>query len=754
MTVHLNRRALLGGAGALTISIALPGAPARAATFGAATRPPLDPQNLSSYVSINADGSAICYFGKMDMGQGTDLGVAQMVAEELDLPIEKVAVIEGDTATSVNQGGASGSTGIQDGGSALASAAAEARFQLVGMAAKQLGLPADDLVVSDGVVSSKSDPTKKIAYGELIGGRFFDTQLEWNKKYGNALFVKGQGKRKNPSEYKVIGTSPHRRDVAWKVMGTGDYVVDIRLPGMLHARVLRPPVAGATPVSVDAASIASIPGAQIVQDKGYLAVVAPREWDAIKAAQALKVTWSDAAPPFTGNAGLYDYLRTGEVLARSTEPDKGGDVDAAFKGAARVVEATYEWPFQSHASMGPACAVCDYHADGETRIWTGSQKPHYARDGAAAIMGISPDKVRSTWVPGPGSYGRNDAGDAVADAAYLSKKLGAPVRVQGMRADGTAWDPKGPASIHIAKAALDADGKVVAYSFLSRGFSRVDVNSNESEVHDTLIGQMLGVPLKPTQAFNSPEESYGFPAKRVGWEVIKPQLDRASPLRGAHLRDPLGPQLHFASESFIDELAYATNQDPVAFRLKFIKDPRDIAVVTLAAEKAGWAPRTAARKQVDGDIAKGQGIAYAQRNGTRVAVVAEVEVNPKTGKLWMRKFTVAHDCGVIINPTNLTHTIEGAVVHGASRAMWEEVKFSAKMVTSVDWMTYPILDITEAPEVIDVHLINRPDVKPTGAGESAMRPLAAAVANAIYDATGVRIRQAPFTPSRLKAGFA
>ena len=644
MTVHLNRRALLGGMGALTVSVALPGARAHAATFGAPTRPPLNPENLSSYVSINADGSALCYFGKMDMGQGTDLGACQMVAEELDLTIEKVGVIQGDTATSVNQGGASGSTGIQEGGVTLASAAAEARFQLVAMAAKQLGVPADQLAVVDGVVSAKGDPSKKVSYGELIGGRYFDTQLEWNKKYGNALFVKGQGKRKAVSEYKVIGTSPVRRDVAWKVMGTGDYVVDIRLPGMLHARVIRPPVAGAEPTGVDEASIASIPGAQIVRDKAYLAVLAPREWDAIKAAQTLKVTWSDAKPPFTGNAGLYDYLHKADVIARSPQPDVG-DLDAAFKGADRVVEATYEWPFQSHASMGPACAVADYRTDGESRIWTGSQKPHYARDGAAAIMGLEPAKVRSTWVPGPGSYGRNDAGDAVADAAYLSKKVGRPVRVQGMRIDGTAWDPKGPASIHIAKAALDKNGDVVGFSFLSRGFSRVDVNSNESEVHDTLLGQMIGVPLKPTQAFNLPEESYGFPAKRKAWEVVPPQLDRASPLRGAHLRDPLGPQLHFASESFIDELAFAANQDPVAFRLKYIKEPRDIAVVKLAAEQAGWRPRTSARKEVQGGTARGQGIAYAQRNGTRVAIVAEVDVNLKTGKVWGRKYTVAHDCG-------------------------------------------------------------------------------------------------------------
>jgi CO/xanthine dehydrogenase Mo-binding subunit len=441
------------------------------------------------------------------------------------------------------------------------------------------------------------------------------------------------------------------------------------------------------------------------------------------------------------------------VQKRGVEQDDG-NADEVFKGAARIVEAVYEWPFQSHASMGPACAVVDFKPNGESTVWTGSQKPHYARDGAAKMLEIDPETMRGVWVPGPGSYGRNDAGDAVADAAIMSKALGAPVRMQGMRHQGTGWDPKGPASIHTVRAALDKDGAIIGWDFHSKGFSRVDVNSNESELHDTLAGQLLDVPLKPTLAFNVPEESYGFKAKRKSWETVQPQLDRASPLRSTHLRDPLGPQLHFASESFIDEVAFATNADPVAFRLKHLTEARDVAVVKTAAEKAGWQPRTAARKQVKGDIAHGQGIAYAQRSGTRVAVIAEVEVNLKTGKVWGRKFTVAHDCGIIINPQTLSLTIEGSVTQGLSRALHEEVMFDDKNVTSVDWQTYPILDMTEAPESIDIVLINMKNEKPTGAGESAMRPLAAAVANAIYDATGVRLRQAPFTPERIKAGMA
>ena len=752
MNIQVNRRSLLAGAGALTISVVLPGGAARAAVFGADKRPPLIPENLASYVSINADGSAVCYWGKMDMGQGTDLGCAQMVAEELDLPIERVAILAGDTGTSVNQGGASGSTGIQMGGTALASAAAEARYQLVQMASKHLGVPADQLTVSNGVVSSKTDATKKVTYGELIGGRFFDTQLEWNKQIGNALFVKGTGVRKPVAEYKVIGTSPARRDVAPKVNGTVAFSVDYKVPGMVHARVIRPPVAGAVPTAVDEASVKNIPGVQIVREQGFLAVVAPKEYDAVKAARQLKVTWSDVKPPFPGNTKIYDHIRAAPVLMKGGDKDVG-EVDEAFKNAAKIIEATYEWPFQSHASMGPACATIELK-NGEATLWTGSQKPHFTAEGAAAMLGLPKDKMRGIWVPGPGCYGRNDAGDAAADAALVARLTGKSVRLMYSRSDATAWDPKGPASVHKARAAIDKDGNVTAYEFHSKGFSRLDVNSNESQPHDNLAGQMTGVALKPTHVFNTPEESYGFTAKRKTWETVPPLLDRASPLRGAHLRDPLGPQIHFASESFIDEAAFATNSDPVAFRLKHLKEPRDIAVVKAAAEKAGWQPRTAARKQVTGDIARGQGIAYAQRSGTRVAIVADVEVNLKTGKVWGRKITVAHDCGVIINPKQLTLTIEGNVCQSLSRALHEEVKFNDKAVTSVDWETYPILDMTEAPETVDIVLINMPNIAPSGAGEGTMRPFAAAVANAIYDATGVRVRQAPFTPERIKAGFA
>lgn len=757
MNHQLNRRHFLAGAGALTVSVLMPGVKARAAAFGLDKRPPLDPKQLASYISIRSDGVAIAYFGKMDMGQGTDVGVAQMVAEELDLPVERVLVEMGDSGTSVDQGGASGSTGVSHGGVTLRNAAAEARRLMLEMASKRLGAPVGDLTVNAGVIAAKSNPSSKVSYGELIGGRWFDAEVEWNGRYGNGLAVKTVAKPKDPKDYKVYGTSPPRRDVEAKILGTGDFVTDIKVPGMVHARMVMPPVAGAVPVAVDESSIKDIPGVQIVRDKAFLAVVAPKEWDAVKASTRLKVTWSDVKPPFVEQKEIYNHIRNAKTLKSGgagptfKEPEK---VAEAFKNADRVIESTYEWPFQSHASMGPACAVVDYKPDGLTTLWTGSQKPHHAAYGVAAVLGLDRSKVRGIWIPGPGSYGRNDAGDAASTAAIIAKAVGKPVRYQGMRHEGTGWDPKSPASVHTVRAGLDKDGKVIAWSFHSKSFDRLNVASNESVPGDTLPGQMIGAAPKPQLTYATPSNSYRFPVQTSTWDVIAPMLDRVSPLRSSHLRDPLGPEIHFAHESFVDEVAFATKRDPVEFRLAHVTDERDKDVIKAVADKVGWKARTSARNQRNGDIAQGQGIAYSTRNGTRVAVVADVEVDMKTGKVRARKFTVAHDCGIVINPQLLTQTIEGNVMQALSRALHEEVKFDTKNVTSVDWETYPILEFAERPDAIEVVLINRPNIPPNGAGEGSMRPIVAAMANAIYDATGVRLRQGPFTPDRLRAGLA
>jgi nicotinate dehydrogenase subunit B len=748
-----SRRTLLKAGGAVVVSVGMPMGLDTLVGINAAlaqgARPPVTPDQLSSYIAVNADGTVSAFFGKADMAQGLYTAIGQIVAEELDVPFKSVTVIMGNTATSVNQGGASGSTGIQMGGKQMRMAAAEARRVLLEMAAEKLGVPADKLTVTDGAVS---DGSKKTSYAELIGGRYFNVELQWNKEVGNTLYAPGKAQPKKPSEYKIVGQPLRREDIAPKVYCRQDFATDVKVPGMVHGRVIRPPVAGATAVAIDESSIRDIPGARVVRDKDLIGVIADNEWNAIKAAQALKVEWSNAAPPFLDNASaIYDHIRKAPVRKRTVEKDVG-NVDDVFKSASRVIEAEYEWPYQSHASMGPGCGVVEVKGDQAT-VWTGSPKPHYCRDGVAAILNLPPEKVEAHSMAGSGAYGRNDAGDACMEAAVLARAVGKPVRVQYMRAQGTGWDPKGPASIHRARAAIDASGKVVAYEFLSKGFSRIDVNSNESKPWDVLAGHLIGVPLKSGDGFGVPAESYAFDNKRLAWETIAPLLDRASPLRTSHLRDPVGPQIHFASESFIDELATALNADPVEFRLRYVKDPRDIAVIKAAAEKANWQPRPSPRRDQTGSKVSGRGVAYSQRGGTRVAVVAEVEIDRSTGKIWGRKFTVAHDCGLIINPRGLAQTIEGNVIQGMSRTLWEEVAFDRRNVTSVDWLTYPILDITEAPEQIDVVLINHPEIAPSGAGEPSSRPMAAAIANAIFDATGVRLRRVPFAPDRVRASL-
>ncbi len=716
-------------------------------------KPPLTPDELDSWIAVLPDGRVTAFFGKMDMGQGVDVAIAQIVADELDVAFDRVVVVMGDTAFTCNQGGASGSTGVQRGGVTLRYAAAEARRILLERAAERFSVEVAQLTVRDGVVSVAGDPRRRASYGELINGRHFHHKLEWNKQYGNPLLAKGLAIPKTASEYRIVGTSIPQRIVADKVFGALPYVTDVKVDGMLHARVVRPPTAGCAPVTVDESSIGGIPGARVIREKELVAVVAEREWDAVRAAATLKVTWAQPCTPFPPMETLYDHIRQAKPIGGGVPVNKG-DVDATLKTAHRVIEAEYEWPLQSHASMGPACAVADVRADQAT-LWTGSQKPHYGRNGVAKLVGLPPEKVRAVWVPGPGSYGRNDAGDAALDAALLSKLAGRPVRVQYMRHEGTGWDPKGPAAVYRARAGLDAQGTVVAYDFLGKGFTRQDVATTESDPKDTLAGQLTGYAPKPTVIFQVPAEAYDFANKRCGWECIAPLLDRGSPLRTGHLRDPLGPETHFASESFIDEVAHAAGVDPVAFRLKYVSDPRHVAVITAAAAKASWTARPYPNpRRGQGNVMTGRGVSYTERNGTIVAVVAEVEVDRHSGRVWAKRFTVAHDCGLIINPKGLELTIEGNVVQAVSRTLFEEVAFDRDRVLSVDWASYPVLEIQDAPERIDIVLINRPDVASSGAGEPSTRTVPAAIANAIFDATGVRLRRVPITPERVRAALA
>ena len=755
MTIHntaIDRRAFISATGALVVTFAASADWAEAATEGVAARPPLKGDQLSSYITIDADGTVVAYYGKIDGGQGLGTSIAQMVAEEIDVPFERVRIVMGDSGLTMDMGGASAAIGVSHGGMMLRRTAAEARRVLIEMASRKLGLPTDQLTVTDGVVHAAADKTKRISYAELIGARYFDSTIKWNGKTSSQLQVETTAPLRKPAEFKVIGQSPRRRDLPGKVFGTLEMVNDVRLPNMLHARMIRPNIAGAVPVSVDEASIKDIPGANVVWIKDLLAVVAEKEWSAVKAARALKVTWSESTPNFPGHDKLHEHIRKAPVVKRRIQRENG-NVEEGLKQAVRVIEGEYEFPTQSHASMGPACAVADVR-DGGATIWTSTQKPYDSAQCVAELLGLPQDKVHAIWKFGTGSYGRNDQGDATADAAVLSQHLRRPVRVQYMRDEQLGWDPKGTTAVNYGRAGLDVSGKVIAYDYISKAFSRTDANTRESRAADVLAGHLLRLPLKPQYDFEIPVASYTFDHGRLGWDIIPPLLDRASPLRTTHLRDPFGPPILFGSESFMDEIAAATDTDPVDFRLRYLKNPRDADAVRIAAEHYGWDKRASPRKdQKDADVAVGRGIAFRRHFSTFIALIAEVRVHRKTGKLDLLRYVCAHDVGMIVNPETLTHVIDRQLVYGTSRAMFEEVTFDQNRVTSIDWLTYPVLHIGDLPQKIEIVLIRRSEEAPSGAAEMALGLVPAAIGNAVFDATGVRLRRVPFTPARVKAAL-
>ncbi len=749
---QLDRRAFLSSTGALVIGLATPSAWAQKAkpSPNSPNNPDLLADSLDAYLAIDKDGKVDVFYGAIDGGQGLEISIAQMVAEELDVPLSAIHIVLGDTRRTVNMGGASGAQGVSRRGTSLMKAAAQARQILLAEASKTFAVPVSELDVKDGVISPRNDPARRISYAQIIGGKPFRSDVRWNGQWGNPHDIATDAPLKSYKDYRVIGQSPRRIDLPKKVFGEQDFPGDVRLPGMLHARMVRPPVAGAAPVSVDESSIRDIPGARIVHIKDFLAVVAPKEWDAVRALRAVKVTWSESKPEFPTHREVHQHIRKAKVTQRTIERENG-NLDEGLTKAVRVISGEYEYPTHSHASMGPGCAVADVTADGAT-IYTSTQKPHYAADGIADLIGIARDKVHVIWMFGTGSYGRNDQGDATADAAVLSKALGKPVRVQWMREESLGWDPKGTASVNFCKAGIDEKGGVIAYELISRGFSRENVATNEGRAAATLAGQLLGAKPEPKNSFNIPFASYTFPHNRVGWETVAPLMDRASPLRSTHLRDPYGPPILFGSESFMDEIAAAVQMDPVEFRMRYLKHPRDIDAVRIAAEKAGWQKRVSPRKDIDAtqDVVEGRGIAYRRHFDTFIAVVAEVRVNRKTGVIEPTRLVCAHDVGLIVNPETLRHVIERQLVYGTGRTTVEELTWNRDMVTSLDWSSYPVLHMEHVPPRIDIHLIERPEAPPSGAAEMALGLVPAAMGNAVFDATGVRLRKVPFTPASVK----
>ena len=741
----MKRREFLASGGALVVTFALPGCAvprreeASLPAAGRAWPAKLDTSQLDSWLAIGADGRVAAGVGKIEAGMGVSTAFTQIVAEELDVPMARVTLAMGDTATTPDQRGTGSSNGILQGGAALRAAAAEGRAALVALAAKRFGVPETALRTGDGEVFVADDPAKRISYGELVGGRAFHVTVREKPPF------------KDPKDYRLVGHPVPRLDIPAKVRGTYRYVGDLQVPGMLHARVIRPPKAGAQVAEVDEA--ARLPGlVRVVRRGNVVAVVCEREEQAIAAAAALKVRWVDREPFYWDSYdALYDHLRTAPPKVSKSEGARG-DAAAALANAARKVEARYEYPFQSHASMGPACAVADVR-DGGAIVYFGGQKPYPLRHALAELLQLPAEKVRVTWMPGPGSYGMNDADDCAADCALIAQAVGRPVRLQYSRADGTGWDPKAPPIAFRMAAALDGDARVTAWDYEARGFSGRIRPSGSDVAGDTLAGQLTGLKAKSTDLHQFSSESYTFPAVRKVSHLVAWEHSLGTPLRTAHLRDPDGMACCFASESFADEVAYAAGMDPVAFRLRYLTAPRDRAVIEAAAKKAGWVAHAAPRAP-QGRIAKGQGIAYAPRAGTLVAVVADVEVDRDTGRFRVTRFTCAHDCGFVVNPLNLRGTIEANLVQAMSRAKHEAVRFGPDRVTSVDWITYPIVDMTEVPDAIDIVMLdNAPGHASRGAGEPSSRPVAAAIANALHDALGVRVRRVPFTPDAVLAAI-
>lgn len=757
----LSRREFVRDAGGLLIGFSLADATVLPRVLGASAQDAMEtpsPGRLDAWLRIEKDGAIRVFTGKVEIGMGVETGYAQIVAEELDVSAERVRFVMGDTSMTADQGGVGGSTSIMLGARPLRNAAATARLLLLQLASRRLGAPLEQLQVRDGIISVQQDATKSVSYGDLAGGADLNDALKVSGR-GFALNVEGIGKPKNPANYTIVGKSLPRVDIAPKILGQWQYVTDVRVPGMLHGRVLRSARAGAKLVSVNEDPAKHVAGyVKTVVDGNFVGLVAESEWAAIRAAQALQVTWTDAEPVFPAQMHLYRHMRNVTPKA-SRETLKKGDAAVVLASAARKLEASYEWPFQSHATMGPGCAVADVHVDGVTTVWSGAQKPHALQQGFAELLRVAPDKVRVIWVEDAGSYGRPGFEDAAADAVLLSRAVGKPVRVQWTREDMTAWGTKGPAVICDMTAGLDAQGEVSAFRFTSRAFSGGQVMYLPSTAGNFLGAQLTGIPnttgVDEFAQWGEECVAYTFPNVHADAHVVPPFLPEASPLRTTHLRDPEGPATTFAAESFMDELAAAAGADPVDFRLKYLDDERLRAVLTKAAERFGWDRRPSPKKPGGpSEIATGRGVALTLRGETRVATVAEVEVNRRTGTVYVKRFVCVHDCGLIINPEALRGTIAANLIQSLSRSLKEEVLFDGTHVSSVDWNTYAVARASDIPAQVDIVLIDHPEIPPSGAGEPASRPTAAAIGNAIFDATGARVRRGPLTPERLQAALA
>jgi nicotinate dehydrogenase subunit B len=732
-TAHtlLSRRALLAQGGALVVTFTVAPRPIHAEAARPADKT-VAADEVAGFIAIDATGKVTIYSGKVELGTGAITAIAQIAAEELYVAFDRVTMIQGDTQLTPNQGPTYSSLSIQDGGMQIRRAAATAREALLQRAADNLKVAKDTLVVRDGVVTSQAGG-KELSYAQLIGAQ------RLMMKFDPAAPLK------DPKDYTIVGTSVPRLDIPPKILGTFNFVQDIKLPGMVHARVIHPAAIGATLERWNDDACRKIPGyLRAVRKGNFLAVVATDEWAAIRASMAIDATWSawDGLPE---QSKLFEWVRDSPIN-RTTVLQSAGNTSEAPKPGGQSLHATYDMAMNTHGSIGPSCALADFK-DGFLTVWTPTQACHLLRPQLATMLRLPPERVRCIFVEGAGCYGRNGADDCSSEVALIATVIGRPVRLQWMRADENGWDPKGPPMLLDYRADIDSEGQVTKWE--------ADVYLNEQPFQRS-GATLLAATLAKLPKFGTGSGIYpaglGIPYNFANNKLTAHWLAK-EPLPAAWIRAPGRLQNTFANESFLDEIAAATASDPFEIRMRHLTDQRGRELLERLQKLAKWEP-SGARPRDAGPLTHGRGVSYVKYELVRtyVAIVADVTVNRTTGAIKLDRVFAVHDCGQIINPDGLRNQIEGSIVQTASRTLVEKLTFSRSAVTSLNWGTYPILTFPNVPDVV-IDLIDRPNDVPWGAGEPTTAVVPAAIANAVFDATGARLRSIPFRPADVLAAL-
>ncbi len=746
MTIpDLSRRSVLFGTGALVMAFTM--RPALAQTtqapgdetqnFQAVEQPAPDlpgslktNPNLESWIRIEASGHATIFTGKAELGQGIKTALLQIAAEELKIPFEGLSLIGPDTVLSPNEGYTAGSHSIQDSGTAIRHAAAQARDILIGEAARRLSLPVEQLRAEKGTVLGPAG--QKLGYGELVSDHLIEGRAQPVSKLTPA------------GDFVEMGTPRHRIDIPGKVTGGAAYIQDMRPDGMLHGRIVRPPSPAARLQSVDLSGVETMPGVvKVVRDGSFLGVLAEKEWQAIKAMRALS-----AAAQWSEQASLPEINDLPKALMAIPAED-GVVVDKQVPVAVtRTQEATFTRPYQIHGSIGPSCGLA-HLVDGLTTVWTHTQGVYPDQKAIAQMLGVPIEQVRCIHVEGSGCYGHNGADDAAADAALLAQAMpGRPVKVQWMREQEHAWEPFSPGMVTKVRAGLDDKGNILDWNYELWSNSH---NSRPGTAGALLPAQHMAKAFPPdvpklqiTPEGNGDRNSnplYAFPSRHVIWHFLTEAPIRVSALRG------LGAYMNvFSIENFMDDLAVQAKADPVEYRLRHLQDQRAKDVVSRAAEMFGWKAGQAAPE------GHGYGFAFARYKNLAAycAVALEVKVEPETGRVRLIRASSAVDAGEVVNPNGVANQVQGGIIQAASWTLYEGLTFDRTRITSVDWSTYPIMRFDALPEAIDVDIIPRHGTPFLGAGECSQGPGGAAVANAITHAIGRRVYDLPLTRERVR----